>query len=155
VAAGHGVDHDEVVVVLLDLVAELADGQDLLHARRGVGDEVERPGQRADLGQQRELELEAQVLLQRLLGVHGHGPEAGLDLAGIERGRPGLVEVGQVALGVDLAHERALAARRGEQPEAGRDGGLADAPLAGDEQQPSVEEVGHQRTAGIDRSVNR
>ena len=77
------------------------------------------------------------------------------DLARAEGGGAGLVEVGQVALGVDLADQRALAPGRREQPEAGRDGRLADAPLAGDEQQSSVEEVGHQRAVVIDRSVNR
>ena len=45
-----GVDDDEVVVALAHLPAELADGEDLLHAGRGVGDEVERPGQRPDPG---------------------------------------------------------------------------------------------------------
>ena len=42
VTARLGVDDDEVVVALLDLPAELADREDLLDARRRVGDEVER-----------------------------------------------------------------------------------------------------------------
>ena len=51
VAAGDGVDDDEVVVALAHLPRELADGEDLLHARRGVGDEVEGAGERADPGE--------------------------------------------------------------------------------------------------------
>ena len=45
-ARGHGVDHDEVVVVLPHLVAELADGEDLLDARRRRRHEVEAAGER-------------------------------------------------------------------------------------------------------------
>ena len=49
-----GVDDDEVVVALAHLVRELADAEDLLDARRGVGHEVERAGQRADPPDERE-----------------------------------------------------------------------------------------------------
>ena len=100
-----------------------------------------RAGQRAEAGHQRDLELEAQVLLQRLLGVHRHGEEVGLDLAGLEGGGPGLEEVGQVALGVDLADQGALALLRGQQGERRRDGRLADTALAGDEDQLAVEQI--------------
>ena len=53
VPARLGVDDDEVVVPLADLVGELADGEDLLDARRGVGDEVERAGERTDAADER------------------------------------------------------------------------------------------------------
>ena len=53
----------------------------------------------------------------------------------------GLEEVGQIALGVDLADERALAASRGQPGQGGRDGGLADAALAGDEDQLAFEQI--------------
>ena len=48
VPARLGIDDDEVVVALTNLVAELADREDLLHAGRGVGDEVEHARQRPD-----------------------------------------------------------------------------------------------------------
>jgi hypothetical protein len=130
-------------VLLAHLVGELADGEDLLHARRRVGDEVEGAGERTDLGEQRDLQLEAQVLLERLLGVHRHRPQARLELPGREGGLPRLVEVGQVALGVDLAHEGALALLGGEQGQGCRDGGLADAALPRDEEELAVEEGDH------------
>ena len=147
-AAGHRVDDDEVVVLLAHLPRQLADGEDLLHAGRGVGDEVEGPGERADAGEERQLELEAEVLLQRLLGVHRHRPEVGLQLTGLEAGVAGLVEVGQVALGVDLADEGALALLGRQHAEPGRDGRLADATLAGDEDELAVEQIDHRGQAG-------
>ena len=125
---------------LADLVAQLADDQDLLHARGGVGHEVEGAGQRAQPGQQRQPELEAQVLLERRLGVHRHGPQAGRDLPLGEARRPGLERPGQVALGVHLAQQRALAAEAASAPSGG-DRRLADTALAGDEQEPAVEQA--------------
>ena len=113
---------------------------------RGVGDEVEGAGQRTESGDQRDLELEAQVLLERLLGVHRHGEEARRDLAlGSNDGGADLEEVGQVALGVDLADEGALALLGGQQGQRRGDRRLADAALAGDEEQPAVEQVDGQR----------
>ena len=142
VAGGHRVHDDEVVAVLAHLPQELPDREDLLHARGGVGDEVEGAGEGSEPGDERDLELEAQVLLERLLGVHRHGEEARGHLALLERGGADLEEVGQVALGVDLADERALAVLRREEGERRRDGGLADAPFAGDEEEAAIEEVG-------------
>src|SRR5690606_412658 len=49
---------------------------------------------------------------------------------------------GQVALGVDLAHEGPLPERGRELPERRRDAGLPDATLPGDEQQLAVEQGG-------------
>ena len=49
---------------------------------------------------------------------------------------------GEGALGVHLADQRALAAAGAEVGERGRDRRLADAALAGDEQQPAVEQRG-------------
>ena len=76
VAGGRRVDDHEVVAALAHLPQELADGEDLLHPRRRVGHEVERAGQRAEPGDERDLQLEAQVLLERLLGVHRHREQA-------------------------------------------------------------------------------
>ena len=50
VAGRRGVDHDQVVVALAHLPPQLADGEDLLHAGRGRGHELEDAGQRADPG---------------------------------------------------------------------------------------------------------
>ena len=72
-------------MVLPHLVAELADGEDLLHPGRRRGHEVEAAGQRPDAGQQRHAQLERQVLAQRVLGVHGHGRQPVGDLAGARR----------------------------------------------------------------------
>ncbi len=147
VAGGRGVDHDEVVVLLPGLPDHLADGQDLLDPRGGVGHEVQRARQGPDAGHQRDLDLEAQVLLQGLLGVHRHGEEVGLDLAGLPGGGRGGEEVGQVALGVELTDEGRLAPAGGHQGQGRGDGGLADTTLAGDEDQLAVEQIdrrGHQ-----------
>ena len=137
VAGGRRVDDDEVVVALADLVAELADGQDLPDARRGGGDEVERLGQRPDPADDRDLQVELEVLAQRRLGVHRHGEDAGRDLALGEPGRRGLEERREVALGVDLAGQHPLPALGGQLGQRGGDRRLADAALAGDEDQPA------------------
>ena len=54
---------------------------------------------------------------------------------------PDLEDVGEVALGVDLDEQRALAPAGGEQAEGGGDAGLADPALARDEQQPAIEQL--------------
>jgi len=56
-------------------------------------------------------------------------------------GGPGLEEVGQVALGVDFADEGAEAPFGREQGQGSRDGRLADAALARDEDQLAVEQA--------------
>ena len=109
-----GVDHDEVVRALAHLVAQLADAEDLLDPRRRVGDEVERAGERADASEQRDLHEQPEVLAQRVLGVHRHREQVRFDLAGLELQRRGVEGVGERALGVHLAHERAAAGAGGE-----------------------------------------
>src|SRR5690606_32852793 len=64
-----------------------------------------------------------------------------LHLGGRKPQRLGAVELREVALGVDLAHEGALALVRGEEGERGRDRALADAALARDEEQLAIEQV--------------
>ncbi len=65
----------------------------------------------------------------------------GRDLPFVEPDRGRLEEVGQVALGVDLADQRALAAAGRQPGQGGGDGGLADATLTGDEDQFAFEQV--------------
>jgi hypothetical protein len=69
VAGRGGIDDDEVpggpaLDGLPHLPAHLADGEDLLHARSGVGDEVEDVRERADAPDHRDLEVEPEVLAQ-------------------------------------------------------------------------------------------
>ena len=66
-----GIDNDEVVMVRTYLVADLADGEDLLHAGSGIGHEVERLGQDADTRHEWDPHVEADVFTQCLFGfVH-------------------------------------------------------------------------------------
>ena len=143
VTARLGVDDDEVVVLLADLVAELADGQDLLDPGRRVGDEVERRRQRADPAEQGDPYEQPQVLAQRVLGVHRHREQTRLDLDRLETpGRPVSNAAPSDALGVHLAHQHPLARGRAAiDGERGSHGRLADATLPGDEQQPTIEQV--------------
>jgi hypothetical protein len=129
------------VVLLAHLVAELADGQDLSDPRGGGGHEVEGLGQRADAADHRDAQVQLEVLAQRRLGVHGHGPDVGCHLARREVGRAGLEEGGQVTLGVHLAGEHALAVLGGQAGQGGGHGGLAHATLAGDEDQFELQQV--------------
>ena len=109
VAGGRCVHHHQVVVALAHLVDGLAHGEDLPHPGRGGGHEVEGLGQRPDAADDRDAQLQLEVLAQRRLGVHGHGEQAGEDLLLVEAGGRGLVEAGHVALGIHLADEDPLA----------------------------------------------
>ena len=114
VAGGRGVDDHQVVVALPDLVADLADGEDLLDARRGVGHEVERAGQRAEPGH-------AAARARRAAGTRAASPRCSWPSPtcractgrGLEAQRAGLERRGQRALGVDLADQHPLARGRG------------------------------------------
>jgi hypothetical protein len=162
VPARGGVGHHQVVVALADLEGELAHGEDLTNARGGGRHEVEGAGQRRDPRRERagtvaEVKLDAQVLLQRLLGAHRHGEEPGLDLSRLEADRRRLEDLGQIALGVDLAGQDPLAPLGRQQGEGRGHRGLARSPLAGDEEQPALEEVvPHRRPlpSAVQRALN-
>ncbi len=140
-AGGGGVDHHQVVVALPDLPADLADGQDLPDAGGGGGHEVEDPGQGAQPGDGGQPQLQVEVLPQRRLGVHGHHPQVRRHPVGLERRARRLIEVGQVALGIDLAGQGLLAMGGAQQGQRRRCGALAHSPFAGDEEQPAIEEI--------------
>ena len=127
---------------LADLPAHLADGEDLLHPGRGVGDEVERTRQRADAPHDRDPGLHPEVLPQRRLGAHLHRRDARVDLTWLEADRRMLEERGQVALAVDLDEQHPLAALGRQECRRRGDGALPDAALAGEEQQAAVEQAG-------------
>src|SRR5690606_5985138 len=76
---------------------------------------------------------------------HRHRVEVLAHLGGREAQGAGAEEVRQVALRVDLAHEGPQPPPGGEESEGGGHRGLADATLAGDEQQLAVEQPGPPR----------
>ena len=82
VTARLGIDDDEVVVTLANLVGELADAEDLLDAGSRIGDEVERSGQRAETPDERDAHEQLEVLAQGVLGVHRHRLEVVAERAG-------------------------------------------------------------------------
>ena len=128
-----GVDDDEVVVALLDLPAELADGEDLPHAGRGGGHEVEHLGQRADAADERQRSCSLRYC-ERRLGVHRHRPEPGAISRGVKP--VGAVSKKRPGRPWRRPRRRGRACRaRPPAGEGGGDGGLADAALAGDEDQ--------------------
>ena len=146
-AGGRGVDHDEVPAGaaldrLAHLPADLADGEDLLHPRRGGGDEIEHPGERPEPADDRHLEVEPQVLLQARLGVHRHQRHPGHHLAGRERDGAAFEALRDGALRVDVDDEDPPAPLRRDERERRRDGALADAALSRDDEQAPPEEVG-------------
>ena len=97
---------------------------------RGVGDEVERLGERTDAPEQRDLDEQPQVLAQRVLGVHRHREQVRRDLGRLEAQRSDVERVRQRTLGIHLAHEGAAAVAGRDVSERGRDRGLADPSLA-------------------------
>ena len=81
-----GVDHHEVEVgPALDRLAylphDLADREDLLDPGRGGRDEVEHTRERPDASDHGHPQVQAQVLLQRRLGVHRHREDTRVHLA--------------------------------------------------------------------------
>ena len=95
---------------------------------------------RAFARQPRHLEVDVQVLLERLLVVEREHADAGLDHLGLEAGPLGPERDGEIALRVDVDTEHLLASLRGQQAERGRDGGLAGSALAGNEDDAPLEQ---------------
>ena len=141
-----GVHHHQVVVRLAHLPAELAHREDLAHTGGGGRHEVERLGQWPDPPHHRDAQVELEVLAQRRLRVHRHGPDPGRDLPRREVGGRRLEERRHVALGVDLADQDSLAVLGRQLGQARGDRRLAHAALAGDEHQPQIEQVGRPRS---------
>ena len=149
VARRGSVDHDQVVAVGPDLKAQLADCQDLPYPRRRRRHEVECPGDRADVPDGRHLGEDPQVLSQRRLGVHRHRHEVVADAPAGEAGRSAFVGAGKVSLRLGLADKGASTLLAREQGDRCGNGGLADAALTGDEEQPVSEELGHRAQASV------
>ena len=107
-----------------------------------VATKSRRAGQRTDAGEQRELQLELQVLLAATPRCPSTWRTA---RARPPRGSNAVGSASKTSARLPLAStshdQRALALAGGEQAERGGDAGLADAALAGDEQQPAVEQV--------------
>src|SRR4029079_10001173 len=94
VAGRLGVGDHQVVVALTHLVAELADGEDLLHPRRRGGDEVEGARERPDAPDEGDAHEQSEVLAERILRVHRHGEQVRLELARLQLAAGGRVETG-------------------------------------------------------------
>src|SRR5207253_109975 len=94
---------------LANLPRDLADRENLLDTGRGRGDEVEHASKRAESPDDRHAEIEAQVLAQRRLGVHGHREHTRVHLSRCEpdlafRGITGNLDVRElVRRNADLA----------------------------------------------------
>jgi len=147
VPAGAAVDDDQVPHRTLALVAtsllegDLAGHEHVPGSGDGGGDEVDDARQWGHPRQPRHLEVDAQVFLQRLLGMQPDHADTGLHHLGLEARPCRAKRRGEVALGVDLDAEDLLAALGGEQAERGGDGGLAGASLAGHEDDPPPEQL--------------
>jgi hypothetical protein len=145
VAGGGAVDDDQVphraaVLDPLGLVGDLADDQHVAGAGKPGGDELEDPGQRGEAGEAGNLEVEPQVLLQRLLGVEREHADVGLHHLGLEGRRRRPQAARQVALAVHLDAEHPPSRLGAEQRQGAGDGALAGAALAGDEEQVAGEQ---------------
>ena len=145
VPGGGGVDHDEVPVgAALDRLAQLphdlADGEDLLHARRRGGDEVEGPGQwpdtpetgtRACTFRYSRSDASVSICIAKMPGYTWRGSNP--------TGRM-LEQRGEVVLGVDLDEQDPLAPLGGEQRRRRGHRALPDPALPGEEEQPAIEQ---------------
>ena len=147
VAAGLGIDDDEVIVAFSHLMTQLADAKDLLDAGCSVGDEVERVRQRPDATDQWDADEQPQILLQRVFGVHHHRPQPGLHFGGLEAQLAHLERCRERALRIHLADESSLSLTHRKVGERGGDAGLAGATFAADKQQLPIEQGCHRGSA--------
>ena len=99
-----------------------------------------RASERTDPSDDRDAQLQLQVLAKRRLCIHRHHAQAGEHVVAREGCRPGLVERGEITLGVHLAGERPLAVLGRQQRKGGSDRGLSDPALAGHEDQAPFEQ---------------
>src|SRR5262249_29026054 len=142
-------DHEVVLVPLLDLalrpreLPDLSDRQQLAKARGRGGEVVEDLAAHEQVAHRSHLELEQQVLAQRVVGVDRDRPQVLGHLDLVEAALTAMEDPRGGLLSGALAHDRALAARRRGDPEGQRDGRLADPALAGHEDDLLVEQVGH------------
>ena len=133
---GRAVDHDDVPAVRRDLVAQLEQRQHLLcagqHGELLGGDRVD--ARRVQNRAQVVLDLRPGAL-EPALGVDLLHPAARLDLdrLGAHRHRE---RVGQRVRGIGGQHQGAQPGAPGQHRSAGGRRGLADAPLAGEQQNP-------------------
>ena len=138
VAARLGIDDHEVVVALAHLVAQLADGRGspsrlVRRRRRSRTCDASGPMRPSE----RDAHEQPEVLAQRVLGVHRHREQMRIDcsVARTRNGQP--CRTRRRARPWRPSRTRACACRgvAASCAERGRDGRLADASLAGDEQQ--------------------
>jgi len=135
---------------------QLADGQQLAHARRRGGEQAEHAAALEDVDERAGRKLVAQVLLERVLRVDRDVKQAARKLHLMKRLRALAIEAaGHVAAAGDLGDDRALARTRCHQPERRRDRRLADAALARDDEQPLGEQVAVHGRAHYPRSLLR
>ena len=94
--------------------------------------------------------MHLEVLAQRRFGVHLHREHTRIHLARLEADGRMLEQRREIALGVDLDQQHALAALSREEGGRRGDSALADAALPGEEEQPAVEQIGRRahRLAG-------
>ena len=124
----------------------LSDRHQLAHPRRRGGEVREDPVAEHQVVERLDLDLEQQVLLERALRVDRESVQVGRDLGLVVADPLVLEQLGQAFLLGDLAEDRALAPPDRDEAESGRDGGLADAALAGHEDKPLVEHRWHDRS---------
>jgi hypothetical protein len=145
VAGGRGV-HDRQVedraarpALELCQVPHLPDRHQLAQPGRGGGEVLEQPAAAEHPRQRARLQLVAQPLLLRLLGIHRDREQAGRQLQLAVPHVTRAEDAGEALLLSHLAHDSALAAPRGSQAQGGCDGRLPDAALARHEHQPLVQ----------------
>ena len=160
-AACGGVDEDEVPhrpaarILAPLLVRDLADHEHVPGTGHPGRDEVEDPGKRCEAGEARDLEVDVEVFLERLVDAQLEHRKALLDQARGEarRGRP---ECGrQVALRVDIDREHALAGADSEQRQRRGDRAPARATLARDKDRPPPKQRLEVDPLAGDRAPNR
>ena len=103
----------------------------------------------------RDLEVDVQVFLERLVGAELEDREVVLDHARCEPCRWRSQRRGEVTLGVDIDGEDALAGAGADERERGGHGAAAGASLARDEDDPPREQRGELDPFPGDRAPNR
>jgi hypothetical protein len=120
---------------------DLADRDQLPEPWRRGGQVAEDPGAVEKVAHRPDLELEQHVLAHRFVRVDRDRPEVLRHLDLVEADLGVMEDAREALLGRDLADDRPLAGGGGGEADRERDRRLADAALAGDDDQPLVEQL--------------
>ena len=123
-------------------LAELAHCQNFFNSRSGAGYKIEHLCKRADTGDKRDTNEQANVFAQRILSVHCHSEQARRNLCRLETQLAYAKRIGDGAFRVHLTQQCPLAACGGRRGQSDGNTGFSNATFASDKEQLTRKQLG-------------